>query len=193
MRRSLLVTGFLTALLLDCPTGVLARGALLEVPAQTQVWAVLYGQPIPPIDVVNHHCHDLDAPIYRCFDTEKERDADAQVFIAAAASADLGDGGTLSLNALIQPLSVLDFTYALAYVDSNYGGASLMVSSPTPDLGVLGWNNVISSFKSTNGGRPKWWSGTNYGGLSYQWGTSAWVPYVGDVANDTFSSVKNVP
>lgn len=179
MRRSLLLVGLVTALLLDCPTGALARGVIPEVPAQAQVRAVLYGRPIPLNDVVNHHCHDLDAPTYRCFDTEAERDADALV--------------SPDLEAFLGPLGSLSFTFALAYTAINFGGSSLMVSAPTPDLGVIGWNDTISSFKSTNGGRPKWWAGASYGGTAWQWGTSVWVSYVGDDANDRFTSVKNVP
>ncbi|MEP7158310.1 MAG: hypothetical protein ABI797_02705 [Chloroflexota bacterium] len=177
MRRSLLLCGLVVAFLLVCPTGAMARGALPELPAQVK--ALLDGDRIPLKEVVNHHCHDLTAPTYRCFDTEAERDADALAF--------LGE------QPIIAPLSSLSFTFALVYAAANYGGSSLMISAPTPDLGVVGWNNVISSFKSTNGGRPKWWSGFNYSGSASQWPTSAWVPYVGDLVDNTFSSVKNVP
>jgi hypothetical protein len=178
MRRSVLVAGLLGALLLACPVGALAGGgALPGLPAQIK--AVLYGRPIPLKEVANHHCHDLDAPSYRCFDTEAERDADALSFL-------VDDG-------LLQALSASSFTYALAYAAINYGGSSIMISAPMPDLGQIGWNDTISSFKSTNGGRPKWWAGTWYSGTYWQWATSAWVPYVGDQANDRISSVKNVP
>jgi hypothetical protein len=187
MRRSLLFGALVAALLLDCPTGALARGVMPESPAQVQ--AVLYGRPIPLKEVVNHHCHDLDAPVYRCFETEAERDVDALVFV----DVDLTGATTSSLDALVGPLGTLSFTFALAYTAINYGGSSLLISNPTPDLSVFGWNDTISSFKSTNGGRPKWWSGANYSGTWWQWGTSAWVSYVGDDANDRFTSVKNVP
>jgi hypothetical protein len=178
MRRSVLVAGFLTTLLLACPAGALSKSrALPELPAQ--VTAALYGQPIPLKDVVNHHCHDLDMPTIRCFDTAEERDGDAM--------------GLVSEGLTLQPLSLLNLTYALVYTAPDYGGSSMLISSPVPDLGVLGWNNVISSFKSTNGGRPKWWANANYGGDMSQWAASAWVPYVGDDVDNTFSSVKNVP
>ena len=150
-----------------------------EPPAQAQVRAVYYGQPIPPTEVVYHHCHDLDAPTYRCFATEAERDIDAAVFMG---------GGLVGL----APLSTLSGTYALAYTFVNYGGNSLMISAPIPDLGVLGWSNTISSFKSTNGGRPKWWDFASYSGSYWQWGVSYWVPDVGDDADNRFTSVKNV-
>jgi hypothetical protein len=176
MRRSLLVGGLLTTLLLVCPTGTLAKGAVPELPAQAI--AVLDGRSIPLKDVVNHHCHDLDAGVYRCFATEAERDADALTTVD---------------DELLGPLGTQGFTYAIAYAAINYGGSSLWISSSIPDLSTIGWNDVISSFKSTNGGRPKWWAAANYSGSSWQWIASAWVPYVGDSANDRFSSVKNVP
>lgn len=187
MRRSLLLAVLVTALLVDCPTGVLARGVMQELPAHLQ--AALYGRSIPLRDVVDHHCHDLDALVYRCFDTEAERDADAHAFL----DVDVTGADTASLDTELGPLGSLSFTFALAYAAINYGGSSLLISNPTPDLSVLGWNNTISSFKSTNGGRPRWWSNANYSGSWWQWGTSVWVAYVGDAANDTFSSVKNVP
>ena len=176
MRRWHLVGGLFTTLLIVCPTGALAKGAMPEPPAQAQ--AVLDGRLIPLVDVVNHHCHDLDVAVYRCFDTEAERDADALTL--------LGDG-------LLGPLGSTSLSYALAYSAINYGGSSLLISSSIANLGTIGWNDVISSFKSTNGGRPKWWAAANYSGASWQWVASAWVPYVGDDANDRFSSVKNVP
>jgi hypothetical protein len=175
MRRLLMVCGLLPALLLHCPGGVLAKGPR-EQPAQTR--AVLSGVDIPTSEVALHHCHDLMYPVYTCFQTEAQRDADA-----LALSADIALG----------PLSSTGFTYALAYEAIDYGGNSLLISTSIPDLGTLGWNNRISSFKSTNGGHPKWWAGAAYSGLAWHWGISAWVPYVGSAANDQFSSVMNVP
>lgn len=126
-----------------------------------------------------YHCHDLEAPVIRCFGTEKERDADV-----------LGESGIASTEGL---LSVTSVTYVLWYEHSAYGGSSFSASGPVPNLGTIGWSNRISSFKSTNGGRPMWWDGTSYTGSDWQWPTSAWVSYVGDGANDRFSSVRNVP
>jgi hypothetical protein len=58
---------------------------------------------------------------------------------------------------------------------------------------AIGWNDQISSFKSLNDGRPKWWRDINFAGTAWQWGAGAWTPYVGDGANDQFSSVANEP
>lgn len=165
--------GVLALALLDCPGGALASGATQPLAHPT---ALLYGRPIPLAEVRLHHCHDLDAPSYRCFDTAAERDED------------------LAGVAIGERLAALSSVpYVLFFVDANYGGSSLAIADPTPNLGSLGWSNIISSFKSTNGGRPKWWDGANYSGSSWQWAASAWVAYVGDTANDRLTSVKNSP
>src|SRR5688572_2599784 len=109
MRRSLLLSGLVAAFLLVCPTGAMARDTLPELPAQVK--ALLDGHRIPLNEVVNHHCHDLEAQTYRCFDTEAERDADALAFLGEHET-----GGTSAyLESLIAPLSSLNFTFALAY------------------------------------------------------------------------------
>jgi len=185
MRRSLVFGGLLAALLLHCPGGALAKDPQ-GLPAQAQ--AFLAGRAIPLDHVVRHHCHDLAFPVYRCFDTDVERDADALTL-----GAELLSGSDSLIDDLLAPLSTSSFTFALAYTLSNYGGSSLLISAPNPDLGSIGWSNVISSFKSTNGGRPKWWEYASYTGDQWQWATSAWVPYVGTDADNQFTSVKNVP
>jgi len=68
-----------------------------------------------------------------------------------------------------------------------------MTSAEWPDLGTIGWAHKISSFKSLNSGRPRWWAGASYTGTYWQWAAGAQVSYVGDGANDRFRSVKNLP
>jgi hypothetical protein len=182
-RPTFLLLGTVLALL-ACPLGVLgaeAPGRSGEPPS-----AILYSRVIDPRAVADYHCHDLDWPLVRCFHTEEERDAD--VLLRGSSKTD--DSLLLSSSA---DLALASVTYVLWYEHSNFGGASFSASGPVPDLGALGWSNRISSFKSTNGGHPKWWDGTNYSGTAWQWPVSYWVSYVGDMANDRFSSVKNVP
>ncbi|MDL2335439.1 MAG: peptidase inhibitor family I36 protein, partial [Chloroflexota bacterium] len=163
-----------------CPAGVLAAGAERELPADVPAdhpRAELDGHEISLPDVVGFHCNDLAAPLIRCFTSEAARDAD----IGQLAGSD-----ALSFSAS-------SVVYVLAYEAINYGGSSIALSQPETDLSSLGWNDVISSFKSTNGGHPRWWEAANYQGGSWQWGKSFWVAYVGDAANDRFSSVQNYP
>jgi hypothetical protein len=155
---------------------VLASGVTFMPP--THPSAELDGRPISLADVARYHCHDLVAGSYRCFATAAERDADLASVEASVTAEDFG---------------ALAVIYVLAYEHSNYGGASIALSQPTPNLASIGWNDAVSSFKSTNGGRPKWWEHSSYSGTSWRWVASAWVAYVGDAANDRFSSVQNVP
>lgn len=83
--------------------------------------------------------------------------------------------------------------YVTFFEHSSYGGVSYTGSQPLPSLVTIGWNDAISSFKSLNGQRPRWWEHTDYTGLAWQSSAGAWVRYVTDGANDRFSSVKNVP
>jgi hypothetical protein len=180
MRRWDLIGVVVAIRVLACPAGVVAAGAGRELPAYLPTdhpKAVLNGQEISLTDVARYHCHDLLAPVIRCFDTEEARDTD----IANLAGSDT------------QSFSATSVIYVLAYAASNYGGASIALSQPEADLAALGWNDAISSFKSTNGGHPRWWETLDYQGQSWQWAKSAWVSYVGDAANDRFSSVQNYP
>jgi hypothetical protein len=118
------------------------------------------------------HCHDRDFPAINCFETEDERDADLESGMSALSSA---------------------LYYVTWYEHSNYGGLSFTAANYYPDLRTIYWDNLISSFKSLNSQRPKWWDGYSYSGTSWQWLAGAQISYVGDGANDRFSSVKNVP
>lgn len=171
-------------LLLVCPVGAQAGESAGQPDGHLS--ASLDGQPIPLVEVSRHHCHDFAYPQYTCFRTARERDRDMPQFVAARSIQ------RTAVRGINGALGTLGVNYVLFFEHSDYGGYSSVTSNPVPDLSVVGWNNKISSFKSTNGGRPRWWDGTSYSGSSWQWGVSAWVSYVGDVANDRFTSVQNV-
>jgi hypothetical protein len=144
---------------------------------------------IPLHDARRYHCHDLARPEIRCFWTEAERDADVALITG------------LDLIALADPSAPIGpppapngsetTPYVKMYEHANYGGASAWIGGYWDDLGIIGWNDVVSSFKSTYGGRPKWFWDINYGGIWVMWSSGAWVSYVGDYFNDQFSSVYN--
>jgi hypothetical protein len=173
--------------LLVCPGGVQASGWGLGQSGEHLV-AIHREQQIPLEDVYLYHCHDLDAPVIRCFNTADERNAD----LILEANASVASGAP-SDSQLASALSAASVTYVLWYDAIDFGGTSFTATGPVPNLGALGWDNKISSFKSTNGGHPRWWDYTSYSGSNWFWSTSAWVSYVGDAANDRFSSVQNVP
>lgn len=141
--------------------------------------------PIPLAEISRNHCHDGQDPLIRCFDAADDRDADIaepadmdQAFFAAANDNDL---------------NVTVLAYVTFWEHERYGGASYTASQPNPNLAEYGWNDKVTSFKSHNGQRPKWWEHANYGTAAWQWPAGAWVSNVGSGANDTFSSVRNVP
>ena len=182
------------ALLLVCPVGAQA-GQRGEQPGG-RLSAVLVAAngtetALPLIDVAGYHCHDFARPVFRCFSTDAARDEDVSTYASAAVTGPLG----LSLSGSVPlPLGATSVTYVICYVHANYGGSSLYLSNPIADLAPIGWNDQISSLKSTNGGHPKFWPDAYYSGTPVsQWVVSAWVPYVGDNVNDTFSSIQNVP
>jgi len=163
--------------------GVHLTGAALPVAATDGVQVELEGVSIPRTDAAKYHCHDRDYPVVRCFRTPQARDRDG------ATAEPLGLDAKLATS--VQATSSL--FYVTFYEHANYLGASFTTSAQIGDLGVLGWNDRISSFKSLSGQRPKWWQDNNYLGTSWQWAAGAHVANVGDGANDRFSSVKNVP
>jgi hypothetical protein len=138
--------------------------------------AVLDGQEIPLGTVVDHHCHDRDLPTIRCFDDPADLAEDIGVAARDARGARL-----------------LGVAYVTFVEHEDYGGTAFVAYNPMADLGPYGWNDTISSFKSLNGQRSRFFSDANYGTPSWRWAAGAWVPNVGSAANDVISSLQNVP
>lgn len=182
MRRAI---GVLLVGLLTVPQGTIAVADDLRV--------VYGGKEIPARDAARYHCHDGVYPEIRCFETAIERDVDTP---AAARASDLAIGSrsansfTLSDDPTTTTLATFYVTF---YQHENYGGSSYTASQSIANLGNIGWNDAISSFKSLNGQRPKWWEHVDWGGGTWQWPAGAWVASVGGSANDRFSAVANVP
>ena len=135
--------------------------------------AQLDGRAIALADVARFQCHDRDFPVIRCFNSAAERALD----LAA-------QGRSTELATVTQ--------YVTWYADANYGGApSFTAFWSEPDLTIYGWNDKISSFRTLNGGHPRWWQDVGNKGTSWDWGTLS-ISYVGDAANDQFSGVERL-
>lgn len=141
-----------------------------------EVRAILNGKPIALADVSRYHCHDRAYPLIRCFRASADRDADE------VTAATLQGGAALSVT--VAP-------YVRWYADINFGGSSFAAYFSYANLGVIGWNDAISSFTTYAGGHPKWWQDTGFSGTHWDWGTTSFL-YVGDLANDKFSSVERL-
>lgn len=166
---------FCAVLVASFSLGVIWFGGPAMASNSGQPRASLQGASIPLREVGQHHCHNAKGLMISCFATSRARDRDLGRQRQAIAA------------------NSMSVAYVTVYEHSYYGGASLTIFDPISHLGTLGWNDAISSFKSLNGQRPKWWPDTFYAGLPWQWAAGAWVSYVGNAANDRFSSVKNVP
>lgn len=142
--------------------------------------AELDGRPIALRDVSGYHCHDRAYPVIRCFSTALERDRDEGLASAATIPAPAGNG--------VEAITTAAIAYVRWYLDANYGGPSFDASIAYSDLRTIGWNDKISSFSTYPGGHPRWWRDGGFTGSLWDWGTTS-VPYVGDAANDQFSSV----
>lgn len=177
---------WLSGLVVGLLSTTVASAPALPATASLELTAELYGETLALSEVALHHCHDRDLPNIRCFLTEQERDVDAGI----APAADLHVTGVDRSTASPTTASVFYVTF---YEHSNYLGASYAASESIAHLGVFGWNDAISSFKSLNNQRPKWWRDINYADTSWQWPAGYWISYVGAGANDQFSSVRNVP
>ena len=170
----LLVSG--TAALAAVPAAAVAR-----TPPANGVVVLLGDTVIEPHTAVDYACHDRDYPIIRCFRSPAER-AEEQARAAASTSA-TADGSTAEALGLLSP-------YVRWYRDAGFSGPSFEAYDPYRDLGVIGWDNQISSFMPLNGGHPVWWSGSGFTGTRWDWGTGS-VGSLG-LANDQFSSASKV-
>jgi hypothetical protein len=154
------------ALLTFVPQGVIASD-------EDQVRPFLEGERVRMADIRSKHCHDGRFPRLDCFAGAPARDADLAMVVGEMAFAS-------------EP-------YATVYRDADYGGSSLTLFGSYSNLGVIGWNDAITSFKSLNGGRPRFYRDAGYGGVSWRWPAGAWVANVGSPANDSFTAVENDP
>lgn len=172
MPRSARAPGLLFSLAL------LAVGAPAPAPASAAapVRAVLDGRPISLAEARSLSCHDFDYPVLACFRTAAEMEA------AAAARA---RSGTVSTTA---PLAAATTGYIIVYVDGQYVGAARALSQDYSYLGTIGWNDVISSFKSY-GATGHFWENAPSGGFIYDFYPTSQAAYVGDYYNDKFSAL----
>lgn len=172
-RRSFRYRGGPLVLAAILALGVAATAAAGSPAGGGERRAQLDGRAISLDEVAQFHCHDRDFPVIRCFASAAERDRDMVEL-----------GRSAELVAVTQ--------YVTWYADANYGGTpSFTAFWSEPDLTIYGWNDKISSFRTSNGGHPRWWQDVGYGGAGWDWGTLS-MAYVGDSANDQFSGVERL-
>jgi hypothetical protein len=125
----------------------------------------LDGEPSSLTRATAFHCHDLIRFELQCFTSSAERDR------------------------AVENLRGVDSTgYVIAYAAISYGGSSVVLSENYANLGTIGWNNIISSYKVFTNLTGAFYQNTTYGGGTQPYCCFTNVSYVGDFFNDTFSS-----
>jgi hypothetical protein len=165
----------LASSLLAFPVGVSASEPIMR--------ADLEGKPIRLVEVGNWYCHDFDYPSIHCFRTAAELDlAVANLGIELLAPNEDAIGSS--------PAVVSALSYVRVFVDAGYGGSSAYFSVNYSNLGLIGWNDKISSYVALNSLSGQFWENTSYWGLLDSFCCNQLVSYVGDAYNDKFSSVR---
>ena len=152
----------------------------------TVVTATYEGVQIDPHMASRYFCHTRDYPAVRCFASQAEVDAD----LGWVEPTEPGGAAAAASVAEVTPDWPQGTAYSIAYWDINYGGSALTLFGALSNLGILGWNDSISSIKSVNCGIPRYYVDAGYSGTFWQIGCNVWSPSLSSY-NDTFSSVVN--
>jgi hypothetical protein len=169
----------LVSIALIVPAGVAASDPTIR--------ADLDGRPIPAVQIGDWFCHDFDYPLIHCFRTGAELDA----AVAGLGYQPLGPG--TSTNDRLSPTSpsgVLAVSYVRVFVDAGYAGSSAYFSVDYWNLGLIGWNDKISSFVGLDSATGQFFENASFGGFIFGWCCNTQVSYVGNSSNDRFSSVR---
>jgi hypothetical protein len=135
--------------------------------------AVMDGRSISAEAAADLSCHDLDFPVIRCFGETGAMIADMdRAFAESDRAAVIAATG-----------------YVIAYEHHLYGGAARTMSVDYDDLGDIGWNDRISSFKSF-GASGAFRQHSPPGGFHFYFATSSQISNVGSTYNDKFSALQ---
>jgi hypothetical protein len=159
-KRALMIAG-VTLLLVFGPAPISAgqRGP------GTDMTADLDGVPIKLADVGKWYCHDFEYPAIHCF-SQPQNLEQSQGFTAAATST----------------------VYVTVYEFTTYQGAYMHMSQDYSLLGLIGWNDRISSLVVHNSAGGVFWTDWLYTGTRYPVCCFQQLGSLGSF-NDGFSSV----
>ncbi len=136
------------------------------------VVADLAGHTIAVGEIPHWYCHDLDFPRIHCFATAAELEHALATHQSARPAGTAGASIDLAI-----------------YADANWQGGTTVISQAYPDLGTIGWNDKISSFKVLNGVAGHFATDIYNSGAYDYFAPYQLTTYVGNAWNDTFSSV----
>jgi hypothetical protein len=154
---------------------ILSAGLAAPASAGTgELRATLDGGSLSLGKVGQYHCHDLDSPVITCFRTSGELEAAVKGWMDRL-------GGAAGTDAV---------SYARIWEDIGREGASMYLSADYANLGTIGWNDRISSFRSVNGLSGTFYHDDQMRGTVYPFCCNEIVENVGSAHNDRFISVE---
>lgn len=166
-RRGHLAVAMLSGLVV---VAAMSAGPALGAPGSVQPSAAdLDGKPLALADVGKWFCEDFDRTVIHCYSTAAGLEAAVHPELLVAATTSV--------------------TYVIVYENATWQGAYMYMADDYPILGLIGWNDRISSYIVVNGGSGKFWSDWWYGGTGYYFCCNSSVSYVGASQNDIYSSV----
>jgi hypothetical protein len=164
--------GFSVALLLGAWSLVcvahppVASGADSDGARDVTMTATLDGKPIPLADVSKYFCDDFSYPEIRCSTSRLLADTRA------------------TLSSLLTSLD-----YVTIFDGVSFSGAYMNVSQDYNVLGLIGWNDRISSFKARNSETGTFFVDWFYGGSQWSFCCNTQQSSLGGYDN-TFSSIQ---
>lgn len=161
----------LTALILAASSAAAAEPGQLSV--------VLDGKPATVSQAAAYHCHDLRFGLLECYKDAADRDNAVAAILGNAAE-------------VLSPVAATSTGYVIVWADPTYAGASAVLSQDYANLGTIGWNDRISSYKVYTTYTGAFYDQANYQGLTQYYCCFSQVSYVGAQYNDIFSSF-NLP
>jgi hypothetical protein len=141
--------------------------------------AVLDGQPATVSQAAEFYCHDLRPGVLECYTDATDRDNAVANILGNEVSEVLALGSAST-------------GYVIVWADPSYAGASAVLSQDYANLGSIGWNDRISSYKVYTTYTGAFYDQANYQGLTQYYCCFSQVSYVGASYNDIFSSF-NLP
>lgn len=150
--------------------------AQAQSPEVPTLVADLEGTPIPATSAADYHCHDFDYPLIHCFSTSEALEASVSGWASGTDAADTA--------------SLLAVDYVRIYEFASHGGTSFIVSQDYSNLGTIGWNNRISSYRGLNLETGSFYTDTVYAGTIDSFCCNESVTSLSSTYDNQFSSVK---